>query len=201
MNGLKDPKLMSAKVRAFMIKFVSMAASTAEKYHLNWYVILGHGGMESAWATSEVYLHSHNLFGIKSKAGKPIYMDGDVAYQAFASDAECFEEYGKMMTDPKKNNYYKALPWKESIWHYANMLRELGYCPNPEYASKVLGACEVFLDPAVAEFEEALGEYERNDIIKPPTPTSRHENITREELAVILRRARLHKGSWLEATV
>lgn len=201
MNGLKDPKLMSAKVRAFITKFAPMAQIITDKYVLNPWIILGHGGMESAWATSDVYLHSHNLFGIKSKAGKPVYMDGEVGYQAFASDSECFEEYGKMMTDPRKNNYYKALAWRDSIWHYADMLRELGYCPNPEYAGKVLGACEVFLDPDVAEVEEALGAMERNEIIKPPTPTSRHESITREQLAVILTRFRKHKGAWIEAVV
>ena len=201
MNGLKDPKTMSAKVRAYITKFAPLAETIAEKYNLNVYVVLGQGGMEGAWGTSDVYLHSHNLFGIKSKAGHPVYMDGAVGYQAFASDAECFEEYGKMMTDPRKNNYYKALPWRESIWHYADMLHELGYCPNEQYAAKVMGACKVFLDPDVAEIEESLGEQELNGIIKPPTPTSRHESITREQLAVIMRRARLHKGAWLEAVV
>lgn len=201
MNGLKDPKLMSAKVQAFIAKFAPMAETIAEKYGLNPYVILGHGGMEGAWGTSEVYLNSHNLFGIKSKAGRPVYMDGDVAYQAFASDSECFEEYGKMMTDPKKNNYWKALPWKESIWHYADMLRELGYCPNPEYAGKVLGACKVFLDPDVAEVEEALGHMERNEIVKPAVPGRRHEHVTVEQLSVILYRYRLKKGGSLESTV
>lgn len=201
MDGLKDLKLISAKPRAFVVKFAAMVEAIAERYNLNKYVVLGQAGMESAWGTSEVYLHSHNLFGIKAKAGKPVYMDGDVGYQAFASDSDCLEEYGKMMTDPKKNSYWKALPWKDSIWHYADMLRALGYCPNPDYGAKVLGACEVFLDPEAAEIEEALGKMERNHIIMPPTPVSRTEYITREQLAVILLRYHLHKGAWLEAAI
>jgi hypothetical protein len=201
MNGLKDQKLMSPNVRAFITKFAAMAQAIADKYGLNPYVVLGQAGMESGWATSDVCLKAHNLFGIKSKANKPVYMDGEVAYQMFVSDSACFEEYGAMMTDSRKNDYYKALPWGSSIWHYADMLRELGYCPNAEYAGKVLGACKVFLDPDVAEIEEGLGEMERNAIIKPSTPTSRHESITREQLAVILMRFRYHKGAWLESVV
>lgn len=200
MVQFKDLNQISAKPRTFVLKYGAMAETIADKYGLNATVALGQAGMESAWGTSEACLEANNFFGIKSQPGKPTWMDGEVAYRKFASPAECWEEYGHMMT-AADHPYRAALAWKDSIWHYADMLRELGYCPNPDYAAKVLGACAVFLDPDVAEVEEALGRMERNKIILPPTPSARHEPITRQQLAVILMRYQQHKGAWLESVV
>lgn len=200
MIAYKDLNQMSPKTRAFVQKYGPMAETIASTYGLNAAVALGQAGLESAWGTSEACLQANNFFGIKAQPGKPTWMDGEVAYRKFASPSECWVEYGHMMT-AADHPYRKALPWKDSIWHYADMLRTLGYCPNPDYGAKVLGACEVFLDPQAAEIEEALGKMERNHIIMPPTPVSRTEYITREQLAVILLRYHLHKGAWLEAAI
>lgn len=196
----KDLNQMSAKPRAFVLKFGALAETIASKYGLNAAVALGQAGMESGWGTSAACLEANNFFGIKAQPGKPTWMDGEVAYRKFNSPSECWEEYGHMMT-ADDHPYREALGWKNSIWHYADMLRALGYCPNPDYAAKVLGACAVFLDPQLVEIEEALGRMERNKIIMPPTPVARYEPITRQQLAVILMRYQLHKGAWLESLI
>jgi hypothetical protein len=200
MIEFKNFKLMSDHVRTYCTKYGPMAEIIAGKYGLNAAVILGQGGMESTWGQSEACLQAHNLFGIKSQPGKPVWMDGTVAYRKFASDSECFEEYGHMMTDPA-HGYSNALSYVKSIWHYADMLRQDGYCPNPEYAGKVLGACKVFLDPAVAEIEESKAWADRNKIIQPFTDEDWTGNINRQQFAVILKRFRDHKGAWLEVVV
>jgi hypothetical protein len=200
MIEFKDFKLMSAHVRAYCQKYGPMAESIAQKYGLNAAVILGQGGMESTWGQSDACLKAHNFFGIKSQPGKPVWMDGTVGYRKFASDSDCFEEYGHMMTEAA-HGYTNALGYVDSIWHYADMLRQDGYCPNPEYAGKVLGACKVFLDPGVAEVEEAKGWADRNKIIQPFTNADWTGAINRQQLAVILMRFRNHKSPWLEATV
>jgi hypothetical protein len=201
MIPFKDFKKMSVHVRAFCQKYGNLAEIIAQKCGLNAAVILGQAGMESTWGKSTLCLQANNLFGIKSQPNKPVYMDGDVAYRKFASPVECFEEYGHMMTDTKDHTYYKALPWVSSIWHYADMLHEEHYCPNEEYAGKVLGACKVFLDPGVAEIEEAKGWAERNEIIKPFNAAAWTEPITRQQFAVIFKRYRDKKGGPLEAVV
>jgi uncharacterized FlgJ-related protein len=201
MIPFKDFAKMSVHVRSFCEKYHDIAEIIAEKYGLNAAVALGQAAMESNYARSEACIKAHNFFGIKAQPGKPVWMDGDVAYRSFTSDSECWEEYGHMMTDTVNHTYYKALPWVSSIWHYADMLREEHYCPNPEYAGKVLGACKVFLDPGVAEIEEAKGWAERNEIIKPYTAKSWEEPVSRQQLAVMLKRYREKKGGPLESVV
>jgi flagellum-specific peptidoglycan hydrolase FlgJ len=186
---VKLKKTMQAHVRKFVELLMPYAVSTAEKFHLNPYVIIGHAGMETGWGLkSPAYLFAFNCFGIKKQQGNPnVYMDGAVAYRKFKSLQECFDEYGHMMTDIP-HGYSGALPWVESIWHYANALHEADYCPNPLYADKVLGACKMFMDENLFEVEESLGRMEKNGIIKPADPDRRHQEVTVENMAVFLNR-------------
>jgi flagellum-specific peptidoglycan hydrolase FlgJ len=199
--GVKLRESMQSHVRKFVELLLPYAIFTAEKFHLNPYVMLGHSGMETGWGLkSPAYLYAFNCFGIKAQQGNPnIYMDGAVAYRKFKSLQECFDEYGHMMTDPS-HGYDEALPWVESIWHYANVLHEAGYCPNPVYADKVLGACKMFMDEGQFEIEEALGVMEKNQILKPAEPDRRHELTTVQNTAVYLLRL-YRKSKLVDATV
>ena len=105
-------------------------------------VLLGQMVYESVWGTSNVYNHSHNLFGIKWTEGCGY---GEYSgFRVYDSDEDSIRDYARLLS---KSGLYKGYMDGAKNWDYEKAVYGLydgPYCPEESYAPNVIAKIKEF---------------------------------------------------------
>lgn len=151
--GQKPPTVPSAIHANFVDKYKSAAIAASQASGIPAKVILGQAALESGWGKHEARdangNGSHNLFGIKAGAswtGPTVesvtteYINGVAQkvvqkFRAYASDAESFMDYAKMIANSPR--YAHVMQLAHDAVAFAAGIAHSGYATDPNYGQKL----------------------------------------------------------------
>ena len=147
------PKIPDKSAAGFVQQHSAAADAAAAATGIPAPFMLAQAALETGWGKREIVgvdgSASHNLFGIKagaSWAGPTVevatteYIGGRPQkvlqkFRAYASEAESFADYAKLMTDSPR--YASVVAQGSDAKHFAQGLQKAGYATDPAYADKL----------------------------------------------------------------
>ena len=147
------PKLPEKSAAGFVQQHSAAAEAASEATGIPAPFMLAQAALETGWGKREIVgndgSHSHNLFGIKAGSrwnGPTVdvttteYIGGQPRkmvqkFRAYASEAESFADYARMMKDSPR--YAKVVAGAADAKQFAFGLQKAGYATDPAYADKL----------------------------------------------------------------
>ena len=150
---LSTPKIPDKSAAGFVQQHSAAADAAAAATGIPAPFMLAQAALETGWGKREIVgvdgSASHNLFGIKAGArwtgptvdvatteyigGRPQKMLQK--FRAYASEAESFADYAKLMTESPR--YASVVAQGSDAKHFAQGLQKAGYATDPAYADKL----------------------------------------------------------------
>lgn len=142
---------LTPEQEAWIDDHIDVIMEVCQEYGILPSVLLGQMVYESVWGTSNVYNHSHNLFGIK-------YTDGCgygeySGFRVYKSDEESIRDYARLLS---KSGLYAGYMAGAKNWDYEKAVYGLydgPYCPEESYAPNVISKIKEF---EFYKYDEAL---------------------------------------------
>lgn len=133
LEDCKSPNL-TAEQEAWLDDHMETVMEVCEEYGILPSVLLGQMVYESVWGTSNVYNHSHNLFGIKWTEG--CGYGNYSGFRVYDSDEESIRDYAKLLST---SQYYADYREGAKNWDYKQAVAGLkAYCPSDNYGDMVI---------------------------------------------------------------
>ena len=133
LEDCKSPNL-TAEQEAWLDEHMDTVMEVCEEYGILPSVLLGQMVYESVWGTSNVYNHSHNLFGIKWTEG--CGYGNYSGFRVYDSDEESIRDYARLLSTSK---YYADYREGAKNWDYKQAVGGLkAYCPSDNYGDMVI---------------------------------------------------------------
>jgi|GEM_PF-6692910 len=125
---------LTPEQEAWLDEHMDTVMEVCEEYGILPSVLLGQMVYESVWGTSNVYNHSHNLFGIKWTEGCGY---GEYSgFRVYDSDEESIRDYARLLSSSK---YYTDYMEGAKNFDYEQAVAGLkAYCPSDNYGSMVI---------------------------------------------------------------